>query len=166
MRELGIDLAGRAPTVLSDEAAERADVVVTMGCGDECPYIPGKRYPDWNIPDPHGREPLEVRAIRDEIARRVDELVGSSTRVAQAHKPDACRPRHRPVSLAPARKTRRSAWGGRAHTGRGCWGAPPPFSSRAVGQAPAQLLISVPSVAPAKLGAFGGGTKGHFRGGT
>jgi protein-tyrosine-phosphatase len=55
--------------------AEEADLVITMGCGDQCPYIPGKRYIDWELPDPKGRPIEEVRAIRDEIAQRVDELV-------------------------------------------------------------------------------------------
>jgi arsenate reductase (thioredoxin) len=75
MRELGIDLAGRTPRVLTTELAEQADVVVTMGCGDECPYIPGKRYLDWELEDPKGRPLDEVRATRDEIDRRVRELV-------------------------------------------------------------------------------------------
>jgi arsenate reductase len=76
MRELGIDLADRRPQRLSTELAVPADVVVTMGCGDECPYIPGKRYLDWDLPDPKGRSVDDVRATRDEIARRVDQLVG------------------------------------------------------------------------------------------
>jgi protein-tyrosine-phosphatase len=75
MRELGIDLAGRTPQRLTRELAEQADVVVTMGCGDECPYIPGKRYLDWDLPDPKGRPVEEVRATRDDIARRVEDLV-------------------------------------------------------------------------------------------
>src|SRR3984957_2714303 len=70
MRELGIDLADRAPQELTSELARQADVVVTMGCGDACPYIPGKRYIDWNLPDPKGRPIVEVRATRDEIQRR------------------------------------------------------------------------------------------------
>ena len=74
MRELGIDLSGRRPQLLTRELAEQADVVVTMGCGDACPYIPGKRYLDWDLPDPSSRPVSEVRAIRDEIARRVDSL--------------------------------------------------------------------------------------------
>jgi len=75
MREIGIDLADREPHKLTREAAERADVVVTMGCGDECPFIPGKRYVDWDLDDPKGRPLDEVRATRDEIARRVEALV-------------------------------------------------------------------------------------------
>src|SRR3954469_3629760 len=76
MRELGVDLSERRPRKLTTGAAERADVVVTMGCGDECPYIPGKRYLDWELADPKGRPVDEVRRTRDEIARRVRELVG------------------------------------------------------------------------------------------
>ncbi|MGC1165937.1 MAG: arsenate reductase ArsC [Solirubrobacterales bacterium] len=75
MAELGIDLSSRQPRRLSREDAEWADVVVTMGCGDECPYIPGKRYLDWDLPDPKG-QPLEaVRRTRDEISHRVEELL-------------------------------------------------------------------------------------------
>jgi len=76
MAELGIDLADRVPRKLSREDAEWADVVVTMGCGDECPYIPGKRYLEWDLPDPRGRPLEEVRTTRNEIERRVVELVG------------------------------------------------------------------------------------------
>jgi arsenate reductase (thioredoxin) len=75
MRELGVDLSGRVPRRLERDDAEWADVVVTMGCGDECPYVPGKRYVDWELEDPAGRPLEEVRRIRDEIARRVDQLV-------------------------------------------------------------------------------------------
>jgi protein-tyrosine-phosphatase len=75
MGELGIDLATRLPRKLTQEDAEWADVVVTMGCGDECPYIPGKRYLDWDLPDPKGRPLAEVRRARDEIERRVTELI-------------------------------------------------------------------------------------------
>jgi protein-tyrosine-phosphatase len=75
MRELGIDLADRRPQLLTRELAADADIVVTMGCGDECPYIPGKRYIDWDLPDPKGRQLNEVRAIRDDIGRRVSELI-------------------------------------------------------------------------------------------
>ncbi len=75
MRELGIDLADRHPQLLTRELALQADVVVTMGCGDQCPFIPGKRYLDWELEDPKGRPVEEVRATRDEIARRVEELL-------------------------------------------------------------------------------------------
>ena len=75
MRELGLDLAERRPRLLTRELAEGADVVVTMGCGDQCPSIPGKRYINWELDDPKGRPVDEVRATRDEIARRVGELV-------------------------------------------------------------------------------------------
>lgn len=75
MRELGIDLSDRKPQLLTRELAEHADVIVTMGCGDQCPYIPGKRYIDWDLPDPKGRPIDEVRATRDEIGRRVSRLI-------------------------------------------------------------------------------------------
>ena len=75
MRELGSDVADRRPRRLSDELAQQADVIVTMGCGDACPFIPGKRYLDWDLPDPKGRPVEEVRATRDDIARRVEALV-------------------------------------------------------------------------------------------
>jgi arsenate reductase len=75
MAELGIDLSGRVPRGLRQADAEWADVVVTMGCGDECPFIPGKRYVDWDLVDPGGLPLEEVRRIRDEIGRRVDALL-------------------------------------------------------------------------------------------
>jgi arsenate reductase len=75
MAELGIDLAARIPRKLTTADAEWADVVVTMGCGDKCPYIPGKRYLDWELDDPKGRSLEEVQATREEIERRVTELV-------------------------------------------------------------------------------------------
>jgi arsenate reductase len=75
MRELGIDLAERRPRLLTRELAAQADVVVTMGCGDQCPFIPGKRYIDWELEDPKGRPVQEVRATRDEIAGRVVALL-------------------------------------------------------------------------------------------
>jgi arsenate reductase (thioredoxin) len=75
MRELGIDIAGQRPRLLTTELAEAADVVVTMGCGDACPFIPGKRYLDWDLPDPKGQPLDAVRATRDEIARRVTGLI-------------------------------------------------------------------------------------------
>jgi arsenate reductase (thioredoxin) len=75
MAELDVDLSSRVPQRLTDELAAQADLVVTMGCGDECPYVPGVRYVDWELPDPKGRPLEEVRATRDEIARRVAALV-------------------------------------------------------------------------------------------
>jgi arsenate reductase len=74
MHEHGVDLSDRIPRALDRSDVEWADVVVTMGCGDACPYIPGKRYVEWELPDPGGRPLDEVRAVRDEIARRVAEL--------------------------------------------------------------------------------------------
>jgi arsenate reductase len=75
MRELGVDLVTRVPRKMTTADAEWADIVVTMGCGDECPYIPGKRYLDWELEDPKGRPIDEVRATRDEIERRMVELI-------------------------------------------------------------------------------------------
>ena len=75
MRELGIDISGNRPQKLTDDLAQWADLVVTMGCGDECPYIPGKRYIDWDLSDPDGKPLAEVRAIRDDIKTRVGELL-------------------------------------------------------------------------------------------
>lgn len=77
MRELEIDLADRTPQLLTRDLAEQADIVVTMGCGDQCPYIPGKQYIDWELQDPQ-EQPIEaVRRLRDEIADRVNQLVES-----------------------------------------------------------------------------------------
>ena len=75
MAELGIDLGDRVPRKLTQADAEWADVVVTMGCGDECPYIPGKRYLDWDLPDPKGQSLEAVRETRNEIERRVGALL-------------------------------------------------------------------------------------------
>lgn len=77
MNELGVDLSGRVPRRLERSDAEWADVVVTMGCGDACPYVPGKRYVDWELPDPAGRSVDDVRAIRKEIEARVRELAAN-----------------------------------------------------------------------------------------
>jgi arsenate reductase (thioredoxin) len=74
MRELGIDLADRTPRLLTPELAAEADVIVTMGCGDRCPFVPGKRYLDWDLPDPKGQPLATVRSTRDEIAARVRAL--------------------------------------------------------------------------------------------
>jgi arsenate reductase (thioredoxin) len=85
MRELDIDLGDRTPQMLTPELAQEADVVVTMGCGDQCPFIPGKRYIDWELPDPAGQPIERVREIRDEIAHRVHELIADlSSRAALA----------------------------------------------------------------------------------
>ncbi len=75
MRELGIDLDARVPRRLDRADAEWADVIVTMGCGDACPYIPGRRYVEWELEDPAGKGLAATRAIRDEIGRRVEALV-------------------------------------------------------------------------------------------
>jgi arsenate reductase len=75
MGELGIDISDRHPQRLTGDVSRWADVIVTMGCGDECPYVPGKRYFDWDLPDPQGRPPAEVRAIRDDIAQRIAGLI-------------------------------------------------------------------------------------------
>ena len=85
MREVGIDLSDRNPRLLTRELAGQADIVVTMGCGDECPYIPGKRYVDWDLPDPKGLPLSQVRVIRDEIARRVGELVAELDALADVN---------------------------------------------------------------------------------
>ena len=76
MEEVGIDLSKEFPKPLTTEVVKAADVVITMGCGDACPIFPGKRYLDWDLPDPAGRSVEEVRLIRDEIDRRVRGLVG------------------------------------------------------------------------------------------
>ena len=76
MREVGIDLSETKPRLLTDELAESADVIVTMGCGDACPVFPGKRYLDWDLPDPKGMPLEDVRRLRDEIDGRVAALAG------------------------------------------------------------------------------------------
>lgn len=75
MAEEGIDIAGNQPKVLTTEAVQASDVVITMGCGDECPYFPGKRYEDWKLDDPAGQGVDAVRPIRDEIRRRIEALI-------------------------------------------------------------------------------------------
>jgi arsenate reductase (thioredoxin) len=76
MAEEGIDIAGERPKILTTEAIQASDVVVTMGCGDSCPYYPGKRYEDWVLDDPAGQDLNHVRPIRDQIRRRVENLIG------------------------------------------------------------------------------------------
>ena len=75
MAEEGIDIAGNQPNVLSTEAVQESDVVITMGCGDTCPFFPGKRYEDWELDDPAGRGIEQVRTIRDQIRARVEALI-------------------------------------------------------------------------------------------
>jgi len=75
MAEVGIDITGQQPKRWTQEMVEQADVVVSMGCGDTCPVIPGRRYEDWVLPDPAGRPVVEVRPVRDEIERRVRQLL-------------------------------------------------------------------------------------------
>jgi arsenate reductase len=77
MAEVGIDIATEQPKLLTDSAVQTADVVITMGCGDECPFYPGKRYEDWVLDDPAGQGVEAVRPIRDEIKSRVEALIAS-----------------------------------------------------------------------------------------
>ena len=77
MAEVGIDIAGEQPKKLSTEAVQASDVVITMGCGDECPYFPGKRYEDWELTDPAGQGIETVREVRDEIKTRIEGLIAS-----------------------------------------------------------------------------------------
>ena len=77
MREVGIDITDQTPKKLEYDTAQSSDVIITMGCGDACPYFPGKRYEDWQLDDPAGQGIEAVRPIRDEIRRRVEELVAS-----------------------------------------------------------------------------------------
>jgi arsenate reductase len=77
MAEVGIDIAGEQPKRLTDDAVVASDVVITMGCGDECPYLPGKRYEDWVLDDPAGQGIESVRPIRDEIRTRIEALIAS-----------------------------------------------------------------------------------------
>jgi len=85
MDEIGIDISAERPKRLEDEMVRESDVVITMGCGDACPIYPGKRYEDWELEDPAGKDLETVRRIRDEIAARVDDLITSlTTRSAEA----------------------------------------------------------------------------------
>ncbi|UFN42824.1 arsenate reductase ArsC [Nocardioides okcheonensis] len=77
MAEVGVDITSASPKVLTDAAVQTSDVVITMGCGDACPFYPGKRYEDWKLDDPAGQGIDAVRPIRDEIKRRVEELITS-----------------------------------------------------------------------------------------
>lgn len=82
MREVGIDLSNAHPQKLSAELARQAHLLVTMGCGEDCPYVPGLRRDDWPLPDPKGRPLPEVRAVRDDIRRRVASLLKTEGLVA------------------------------------------------------------------------------------
>ncbi len=86
MAEVGIDMSTEVPKVLTTEAVKDSDVVITMGCGDECPYFPGKRYEDWVLEDPAGKGVESVRPIRDEIRTRIEALI---TELVPAQHPDA-----------------------------------------------------------------------------
>ncbi|MCH8561034.1 arsenate reductase ArsC [Nesterenkonia sp. LB17] len=77
MAELGIDISENTPEKLTDDSVKQSDVVITMGCGDECPFYPGKRYEDWKLDDPAGQSLEKVRVIRDDIRTRVRQLLGS-----------------------------------------------------------------------------------------
>ncbi|MFF7898846.1 arsenate reductase ArsC [Streptomyces sp. NPDC007920] len=83
MAEAGIDISAEVPKVLTAEAVRTSDVVITMGCGDTCPVFPGKRYLDWELPDPAGRGVAAVRPIRDEIEKRVRGLLGEIARASR-----------------------------------------------------------------------------------
>jgi arsenate reductase (thioredoxin) len=79
MAEEGIDITNEKPRILTTDAVKASDVVITMGCGDACPYYPGKRYEDWTLDDPAGQDIDTVRRIRDEIRRRVEDLIAELT---------------------------------------------------------------------------------------
>lgn len=91
MREVGIDISGESPRILTPESVFRADVVITMGCGDTCPYFPGKRYEDWKLPDPAGQPIETVREVRDQIKHRIEslltELLPAPPEPANLHRP-------------------------------------------------------------------------------
>jgi arsenate reductase len=80
MAEVGIDIAGEQPKVLTTESVQHSDVVITMGCGDACPFFPGKRYEDWKLDDPAGQGIEAVRVIRDDIRARIESLIASLPR--------------------------------------------------------------------------------------
>jgi arsenate reductase len=83
MAEEGIDIAAEQPKILTTDVVKASDVVITMGCGDSCPYYPGKRYEDWDLDDPAGQDIHNVRPIRDEIRRRVDQLISQLQPIGQ-----------------------------------------------------------------------------------
>jgi arsenate reductase len=79
LKEVGIDISNEQPKILTTSAVEQSDVVITMGCGDACPFFPGKRYLDWVLPDPAGQSVADVRPIRDQIKKLVEELIPTLT---------------------------------------------------------------------------------------
>lgn len=79
MREEGIDISANQPQILTDEQVQASDVVITMGCGDACKFYPGKRYLDWELEDPAGKDLETVRRVRDDIRRRVEQLIDEMT---------------------------------------------------------------------------------------
>jgi len=79
LKEVGIDISNEQPKVLTTSAVEQSDVVITMGCGDACPFFPGKRYLDWVLPDPAGQGVADIRPIRDQIKKLVEELIPTLT---------------------------------------------------------------------------------------
>jgi arsenate reductase (thioredoxin) len=83
MAEVGIDIAAETPKILTDQSVRESDVVITMGCGDTCPFYPGKRYKDWVLDDPAGKDVAAVRPIRDDIQRRVEALLDDLVPVGQ-----------------------------------------------------------------------------------
>lgn len=85
MAEVGIDIASEQPKILTEDAVKESDVVITMGCGDECPYFPGKRYEDWVLEDPAGQGIEAVRPIRDEIRSRVESLLAGLVPATTQH---------------------------------------------------------------------------------
>jgi hypothetical protein len=102
MREVGIDIASEFPKPWADEVIRAADVVITMGCGDACPIFPDKRYEDWEVADPAGRDLEDVRPIRDDIERRVKELLGQLGVLTGEPRRD----RHAGIVSCGARETR------------------------------------------------------------
>ncbi len=98
MKEVGIDLARSSPQRLTPQLAEDADVVVTMGCGDQCPYFPGKRYLDWELPDPKDEPIGAVRLLREEISQRVGVLVDELDEEVVIAESSGCAPSSRRLS--------------------------------------------------------------------
>ncbi|WP_371786936.1 arsenate reductase ArsC [Streptosporangium subroseum] len=85
MAEVGIDITGQTPKILTTQAVQDSDVVITMGCGDACPFFPGKRYEDWKLDDPAGQGVEAVRPIRDEIRTRIEKLIAELTPRSATH---------------------------------------------------------------------------------